>query len=278
MKKKVKFYIALFCVSMFVGYKFFNSNNDKTQLNAQKTTKTINNEQRISSIAENVNKIIENSAATTQSENSLAPATLENLERDSLAAINAEPVISDDIKNEILSIKGDDILLGDPTAPVKIIQYSSLTCPACKYYQTKIFEQLRTDYIDTGKVVYVAREFPFDKQAYEAAILARCGGKEKYYTFLSVLFKNQESWAYRKNYQELLTNIGQLGGVEAEAFAKCINDPAVNQVVSQNNRDATQGLKLTWAPVVFINGTKIDNEVSHDYELLSNKIKEHLDK
>jgi protein-disulfide isomerase len=271
----MKFYIALFCVSMFIGYKFFN-NNDKSQLNAQKT---INKEQRVSSIAENVNKIIENSSATIQPENnSRSSATLERLERDSLAAINAEPIVSDDIKNEILSIKEDDILLGDPTAPVRIIQYSSLTCPACKYYQTKIFEQLRTDYIDTGKVVYVAREFPFDKQAYEAAILARCGGKEKYYTFLGVLFKNQESWAYRKNYQELLTNIGQLGGVEAQAFAKCINDPAVNQIISQNNRDATQRLKLTWAPVVFINGTKIDNEVSHDYKLLSNKIKEHLDK
>jgi protein-disulfide isomerase len=258
MAKKMKFYIGFVCVTIFIGYQFF-----KADLTPKEDTRNV---APVTSIANNVSKIIENNNLPIQ-------------EQEVVKEVEQPNVIDMEIdKNEILTVRDNDFLLGNPDAKVQIIQYSSLTCPACKYYQTAIFEKLRKDYIDTGKVVYVAREFPFDKAAYQAAILARCGGKEKYYTFLNVLFKNQESWAYRKNYQELLANIGQLGGVGAEEFAVCINDPLLNQTVEQNNFDARSKLKLLYAPAIFINGVMVESEVSHNYDLLSQKIKEHLDK
>jgi protein-disulfide isomerase len=267
MKNKLKFYVALFCVSLFIGYKFLQTGIKNTDVAIVDSSAN----QQSSSIAENVSKIIENH----DNSNDIAEVSSGNLD---VHAIPHEVEVTVEMINQILAVRSDDFLLGNPDAKVKIIQYSSLTCPACKYYQTSIFEKLRADYIDTGKVVYIAREFPFDKPAYQAAILARCGGREKYYTFLSVLFKNQDSWAYRKNYQELLANIGQLGGVGAEEFAGCINDPMVNQVVEQNNNDARNKLKLLYAPTLFINDVRIEGEISHNYELLSQKIKEQLDK
>ena len=269
---KIKFWFITLCVSALIGYKFiYNASNDQPGKGSS------------SNLANNITKVvrdnIDKKASVISNDNSYArEVVIQEKEDDAPIFTSTMANISEETLKEVLVIKNDDILLGSSNAKVQMIQYSSFTCPACKYYQTHIFDKLKKEYINSGKVAYIAREFPFDAQAYQAAILARCGGKEKFYTFISVLFKNQEAWAYRKNYKELLTNIGQLGGIDAESFAKCVNNPEINQVILNNNIDATKRLKLGWAPVIFINGEQLDSEVSHSYELLSKKIDEYLDK
>ena len=265
--KNLRSFAIFLCI--FVGYKYWLTAHPLPE----ELKKTISNSDTVQVIDESLlpKKNVETHVSNLEETN------VKKKESDLDVGI-LQNAITQESLNQVLAVKDDDVVLGNPDAPVKIVQYSSMTCPACRYYHTAVFSKIKNQYIDTGRVAYISREFPFDKQAYEAAVLARCGGKEKYYNFLNVLFKNQDSWAYRRNYQELLTNIGQIGGVKAEDFAKCVNDPEVNNIISANQRDAKDRLKLPWAPVIFINGVQIDNNITHNYELLSNKIQEYLDK
>ena len=92
-------------------------------------------------------------------------------------------------------IAPDDRILGQPDAPVTIIEYASLTCPHCASFHKETLPQLKSEFIDTGKVKMVFRDFPLDKMALSAAGLARCMPAERYFPFLSVLFGAQTSWA-----------------------------------------------------------------------------------
>src|ERR1700704_1077435 len=77
-----------------------------------------------------------------------------------------------------LEAKGplDDIPMGSENAPVTIIEYASMTCPHCAAFENTVFPKLKEKYIDTGKVRFIMREYPLDRLAAAAVLLARCGG------------------------------------------------------------------------------------------------------
>src|SRR6202000_572636 len=88
-----------------------------------------------------------------------------------------------------------DMVLGSPTAPVTVVEYSSLTCPHCAAFAENVFPMLQQKYIDTGKVRFVSREFPLDLKAGAASILARCIAKEdapKFFEVTMLMFHRQE--------------------------------------------------------------------------------------
>ena len=70
-----------------------------------------------------------------------------------------------------------DLAEGDPDAPVTLIEYFSLTCPHCRWFHENIYHRLKPAYVDTGKLRYVARDFPLNPPAVQATILARCAGR-----------------------------------------------------------------------------------------------------
>ena len=90
-----------------------------------------------------------------------------------------------------------EMALGDPNAPVKVIEYMSMTCPHCAHFHENTFEAIKTKYVDTGKVYFVLREFPFpqDTASLAAFMLARCTTEDKFFPFVSMLLKQQRTWA-----------------------------------------------------------------------------------
>jgi protein-disulfide isomerase len=86
-------------------------------------------------------------------------------------------------------------VLGDPAAPVEIREYSSLTCPHCRSFHMETLPRVKADYIDTGKAKLVYRDFPLDLRAWLASAVAHCAGPERFFTFLGVLYEEQERWA-----------------------------------------------------------------------------------
>jgi protein-disulfide isomerase len=161
---------------------------------------------------------------------------------------------------EILRPKDHEIYLGKKDAPVTIIEYSSLSCFHCGDFHKKIFATLKEKFIDTGVLKYVYRDFPLNVQAVKGACLAHCAGDEQFFLFLKILFEKQESWAYQKNYLQVLENIGKLGGLTQERLTFCLNDKAyqekvlskmleANTIMLQNNQKALSG-----TPAFFING------------------------
>jgi protein-disulfide isomerase len=138
-------------------------------------------------------------------------------------------------EEEIFEVTEKDIILGDPTSSVKIIEYSSFTCPSCAYYNKKYFPNIHNKYIKTGKISYVIREIVNNKQDLYATLLVRCmlkhNGMENYQKIRNLLFEKQNSWAFTKNFIDILTNIAQLSGLSDNLYLKCVNDKEMNDEI-----------------------------------------------
>lgn len=151
--------------------------------------------------------------------------------------------------------------LGSDKAPVTIVEYASLTCPHCAKFANSTFEALKTKYIDTGKVHFIYRDFPFDQVGLRAAMMARCAGPDQFFGFLAVLFKSQESWAGAKDPLDELAKIGRLGGMSKEQFDACMNDKALMDGILNGRLEAEQKLEVKATPTFIINGVKHEGDM-----------------
>ena len=156
-----------------------------------------------------------------------------------------------------LEAKGplDDIPLGSKDAPVTIIEYASMTCPHCAAFEVNTFPKLKEKYIDTGKVRFIMREYPLDRVAAAAFMLARCAGPEKYNALIETLFQQQQKWAVREPLPPLLA-IARQAGFTQQSFDACINDKALLAKVTEMRDRGSQKFKVDSTPTFFINGEK----------------------
>lgn len=164
-----------------------------------------------------------------------------------------------------LSVAPDDVVLGNPKSKIVLVEYFSPTCPHCVHYHQKIFPEIRTKYIDTNKIAYVIREFIGNKQDLDATILARCNGNtDIYIKFLDVILNQQNNWAFSKNYREILTNIGSLGGVSPENFSGCLDDQDKIKTLMENTKLAASLPKFVGTPSFFINGKQFTEKYAFE--------------
>lgn len=193
-----------------------------------------------------------------QEKSSPAPVVTVDPEMQKAAIENTEKNQSEMEKPQILTgyrLKSDDIYWGNTSSKVTLIEYFSPTCPHCVYYHSKILPEIRKKYIDTGKILYISREFISNKQDFDATILARCqGNRESYASFMDIFLKQQSKWAFNKNYREMLTNIGMLGGVSPERFAECLNDKEISNSIIENTKLIAQERGFIGTPAFIING------------------------
>ncbi len=114
--------------------------------------------------------------------------------------------------------------IGDPNAPVTMIEYSSLSCPHCANFHNNIYPELKKRYIDTGKLRMIFRDFPLNQTAVQATVVAHCGGPERYIGFIDVMFKTQATWARSQDTVSELKKLARLGGLREEQVDACLND------------------------------------------------------
>jgi protein-disulfide isomerase len=164
-----------------------------------------------------------------------------------------------------LEAKGplDDIPLGSETAPVTIIEYASMTCPHCAAFEVGVFPKLKEKYIDTGKVRFIMREYPLDRLAAAAFMVARCAGPEKYNALVETLFEQQQKWAVKDPIPPLLA-IAKQAGFTQQSFEACLNDTALFNKIQQVRDRATTKFKVDATPTFYINGEKFSGEISID--------------
>jgi protein-disulfide isomerase len=162
-----------------------------------------------------------------------------------------------------LEAKGplDDIPLGSKDAPVTIIEYASMTCPHCAAFEVTTFPKLKEKYIDTGKVRFIMREYPLDRLAAAAFMLARCAGPEKYNALVETLFQQQQKWAVKEPLPPLLA-IAKQAGFTQQSFDTCINDKALLAKVTEMRDRGSQKFKVDSTPTFFINGEKHSGAMS----------------
>ena len=157
-----------------------------------------------------------------------------------------------------------DLALGDPDAPVTVIEFFSLTCPACERFHKTIYSRLKPDYVDTGKVRFVARDFPLNAPALQAAVLAHCAGRERYFVFVDVLFQTFDDWAASREYTEKLAQIGELGGVSRDRFDACLADQDLENSILQSRVSAQAEYEVDSTPTVIVNGEKYDGRMTFE--------------
>jgi protein-disulfide isomerase len=143
--------------------------------------------------------------------------------------------------------------LGDDKAPVTIIEYASMTCPHCAHFALTTFPQIKEKYVDTGKVRFILREFPFDPIAAGAFMLARCAGKDKYFAIVDLLFRTQTTWAVEKPLQPMLATVKQAGFTE-DSFKACLANQKVLDGIEWVRNRAADKFKVQSTPTFFING------------------------
>jgi protein-disulfide isomerase len=153
-------------------------------------------------------------------------------------------------------------VLGDPNAPITILEYSSLTCPHCATFHANTLPQLKKDYIDTGKVKLVFRDFPFDRAALQASMLARCSNPERYFGFLDVLFKSQNKWAGASDPTQALAQTGKLAGVGDQQFKECLANEALANKLIERRLEAEQKYKVESTPTfVILRGDTVEKVI-----------------
>ena len=150
-----------------------------------------------------------------------------------------------------------DMVLGNPDAPVTVVEYASYTCPHCARFHTGAYQQLKADFIDTGKIKFIYREVYFDRYGLWASMVARCGGQEKFFGINDLLYKGQSTWARAGEPAAIvdeLRKIGRLAGLDNDKLEACLQDAEQAQTLMSWWEANAQADSVNSTPSFIIDG------------------------
>jgi protein-disulfide isomerase len=158
---------------------------------------------------------------------------------------------------ELLNHGGvEDIVIGDPKAPVTVIEYASLSCPHCANFHKNSLPRLKSEFIDAGKVRFIFRDFPFDGVGLAGAMLARCTGPEKFHDVIETLFLEQQQWAFSNDPEAALIALSKRYGFTQETFGACLQNQKIYDGVLAGRQRAHEIFGVDSTPTIFINGAR----------------------
>lgn len=184
------------------------------------------------------------------------------------------------------------MLMGNPNAPVKLVEFASMTCSHCADFAEQSGE-LINNYVKSGRVSYELRNFVRDPADLSASLLARCGGPTPFFKLTEQMLASQAEWfaklqnmspAEQQQLQSMQPDqvvpiIGQktglvqfvgMRGIPAEKAQQCLSDKAaIQQLVDMTNAGAK--MELPGTPAFLINGNLVEN--SADWATLEPALK-----
>lgn len=158
---------------------------------------------------------------------------------------------------------------GNPKAKVVVIEYASLTCPHCAHFAKEDYPKLKKDYIDTGKIKFVFRDFPLDQLAMGAALLARCAPNDRGKTMVEMMFKNQNEWMNAEDRLKVLRGYAQLSGMSEADVDACLKNDGILKELNDVREKAMSLYKVKSTPTFFVGETQVEGA---DYEALKKAI------
>jgi len=151
----------------------------------------------------------------------------------------------------------DDHILGAATAPVTILEYSSLTCPHCAAFHRATLPEVKTNWIDSGRARLVYRHYPLDQLALRAAAVAECIQGDGFFGFLDVLFLNQERWAHSQDPLTAIRQYAGLAGLSPSAFEACASDDVAIDRILRRQSEGRDKYNVASTPSFVVNGTPV---------------------
>ncbi|WP_169711669.1 DsbA family protein [Henriciella litoralis] len=157
-----------------------------------------------------------------------------------------------------------EMTLGADDAPVTLVEYASWTCPACLQFQNEVVGKLKSEYVETGKVKFIFREFPTAPAEISVAgfAVARCAGEDKYYDVLDELFSRQtailslarQGGQVKQALQQVAANHGITDPAEFDA---CLQNADIRRAIAASVSAGDEaGVNAT--PTVFMDGEKLE--------------------
>ena len=178
---------------------------------------------------------------------------------------------SDESNNAYLTSFVNDYVIGDESAPVSIVEYSSFKCPYCVKFHKENMQEVKNNYIDTGKVKYVKRVI-IQKDTLLGVMLPYCARNEYKYTILNDLFNSADKWTKSSTQSKDLLEIALNNGFTTVSYNACIKDEKLAKKLLDKQNLELKGLNIYSTPTVFINGKRQRGSMS--YEEFSKKIDE----
>ncbi len=184
-----------------------------------------------------------------------------------------EVVATATVADSAIDIHPLDMPLGNPEASVVVIEYSSLTCPHCATFNASVFPQLKENFIETDQIFYLKREVYFDRYGLWAAMVARCGGEDRYHGMLDLIYQTQRDWAGSNDPADVANRLRRLGrqaGMSDDQVNSCLEDAdkALELTEFYQANAETHGIRST--PSFIIDGELFSNMPYAEFERVLN--------
>ena len=156
----------------------------------------------------------------------------------------------------VLDITEDDFVIGDKNAPITIIEYASLSCSHCASFHNNTLPDIKKEYVDTGKVRFVFRNFPYDPPSLIGSVILKCVPKDVRYDYMNALFLLRKNWVISDNAKSTqeLYKIMQSGGMSKEDFDNCLKRDDLADQIIKGRIDAQNEFNIQSTPSFLING------------------------
>ena len=167
----------------------------------------------------------------------------------------------------IIQVNGKILSIGNSDAKLTIKVFSSLTCPACANFHSKIYYNLKEDFIDNNLVNFEHHPFPLDLAALNAEIILRCGvDKEKKFELLNKIYEKQGSWAVGSDINKINDSLKKIGleiNLKNEDMTKCLKNDKFQDEILNQRIEAQKKYKIESTPTIFINEKKYKGKVEY---------------
>ena len=167
-------------------------------------------------------------------------------------------------ESSVLNLTENDFIIGNNNAPITIIEYASMSCNHCANFHNNTLPDIKKEYIDTGKVKYVFRDFPYNYPALLGSMVMRCIPSEVRYDYMNALYKLQNMWVVEENAitRQELYKIMQTGGMTKENFDTCLSDVDLENIILQEVIAAQSEFNIRSTPSFLINGDLLEGDKS----------------
>jgi len=167
-----------------------------------------------------------------------------------------------------------EMVLGDPDAPVTMVEFASLTCPHCADFAVNRLPDLKKEYIDKGLLKVVFRDYPLDGLALRASMISRCAGPDKYFAYIDAFFHQQSQWLTQTPLDDM-KRIARFSGMSSAEIDQCLADETLQQGIVQMMQDANAKLNVASTPTFLIGDTEFSGtrELSHYEGLIDEQLK-----
>ena len=173
-----------------------------------------------------------------------------------------------------------EFIWGDPKSKVTVIEYASLTCPHCADFANTVFPDIKKNYIDTGKIRFVFRDYPLDGLGMAGAALARCAPEGRGQKMIELMYKNQNEWARSAAPIEPLKGYAALSGMSSADVDACLKNEALLKEIKDVQTKASTLYQVQSTPTFYINDEKLEGLAAGKpgYEALAKVLDKHVAK